>query len=1117
MTYTKKAVIILPPSPPMYADGIGEKLSNAGFFVKFTDWNGLNDKLLSPSETDLLILTGAGCVPAFLQNRIHEFLRNGGRFISIGGVPFEKEYYSVNNRELTIRELSKRMADGDFDKAPLFDMEDTSLLERFHKDVWNPDSKLVTGDAAITLEPCGINSNNCLCYCVENFYINESFEAPVNPPKNHNVLGFWLRADERTRTVTITLTDENGYMFKARVTPSVDYEYFLLSKKDFVYAGNRRDTSVQRPDELDIASVRFFCIGHALSHAYSAAGKHKFWIDDISTGYIALINDEQVVIDGLYPPYKFYPVTNAVRLSASHGQAVIPSAEYHLPASLFSLSPRPQATGIDKGRRFRFIPLIEAYDDKSFRCGYAAYMFLNYSYGELKSDTDSSAFAVFTPNDDIFYQNGGDDAVLSAALRLTAPVLLLEGGTNEYIYLPGQELRCGAVILTHKEADLSEYLIIITAGQQTITCTPSELPIVKSQGDFDIRGVTTDISAFSGEISVSLTKDGQQIDVLRHNVEQYTPKPIEECHFAQIQPGQNEIHINGMPVRFFGVNYMPTSNAGLETWQEFEHYVSAFAYDPEIIENDLRRIAEVGLNAVSIFFHYDPSIHSNNILHLTELCRKHGLYVMLSLRPHANPFDLDKAEVKEMISKYCFAQNDNIVGYDIAWERYVGTYEPCYGNFSGRKSFDSAWRRFLIEHFSSYDEAERITGCVLPRDDNSNIIGLSDDQLRVDGVHTPLAAFYRRCIDHEVARAHIAARDYILSIDKNHLITARSGDASAIPLVDPGIYGYDYQALVPALDFLSPESYALSDETESLRQGIFTNLYTRYANQDAVVQWMEFGKSIWTGSNFTDNHISLEFQASYYRSFFDMLLTGHTSGLYAWWWAGGFRVGEHSDFGIINPDGSDRPVTRVFREYAKKFLNAPPLQRPSVFIPIDRDLHSDGIRSVYRDIEEELFSSLSAGKAVALTDDGMGKGSDNVSLVQTGNIEEDGISPKYLDSILINCVAILDDGSRHILKSGDTLSAGKSNAVNLSLEWINCKSASWLFGDKEGAVSLMSLPESCHTFSLPLYSDVPRHGRVSFHLTIPTSSSKQDGLVFSCRLNAKDRTFFGEPFFLQIS
>ncbi|MEG0693616.1 MAG: hypothetical protein RR444_11125, partial [Oscillospiraceae bacterium] len=146
---------------------------------------------------------------------------------------------------------------------------------------------------------------------------------------------------------------------------------------------------------------------------------------------------------------------------------------------------------------------------------------------------------------------------------------------------------------------------------------------------------------------------------------------------------------------------------------------------------------------------------------------------------------------------------------------------------------------------------------------------------RKDGQHTLLSSGYRCYIDSVVAHAHIKACDFIKSVDPNHMITARSGDASTIPLVDAGIYGYDYKALALALDFMSPESYALTDNYKNMRQGIFTNIYSRYANPDNVVQWMEFGKSVWAGSNFIDNSKSFEFQANYYKKFFEMAMIGH--------------------------------------------------------------------------------------------------------------------------------------------------------------------------------------------------------------------------------------------------
>ena len=245
--------------------------------------------------------------------------------------------------------------------------------------------------------------------------------------------------------------------------------------------------------------------------------------------------------------------------------------------------------------------------------------------------------------------------------------------------------------------------------------------------------------------------------------------------------------------------------------------------------------------------------------------------------------------------------------------------------------------------------------------------------LRRDGDHRVLVAVYRKFVDEHVRKAHYKAAQTIKKYDPNHLLTARTGDASTIPLVDPGIYGYDYRCLSPGLDFFSPESYALSETPNILRQILFTNEYSRFCQPNAVVQWKEFGKSIWCGSNFTDNRIGKEIQANFYRKFFDMLLKAHTGGIYAWWWAGGYRIGENSDFGVINPDGSDRPVTRVLREYAPKFLAAPLLAPVEGAVHADRSENATGLEGYYRHIESDFFSGWDEGKRITLNDAGCGR------------------------------------------------------------------------------------------------------------------------------------------------
>jgi hypothetical protein len=1105
----KHCAVITPPQLPLYTDLLKSELDKKGITTTHYTWNDIEYKKVFDIENNqTVMITDANNCPAFLPNMVSDFLKQGGNIITLGGPPFVNEFYNKNNEEIDIHAIKKLMTQGAFDQTVIIPFHSHNDLAGFEKDTYNPDSKKYEGDATLSLVEDGFTSTHCLKYHTNDFMINESFEKEIQMKKGHNVIGFYAKGYENTRTITIVLMQKNGDMFKTRITPSTTFEYFMLLKKNFVYAGNRQGLHHNKaPLYVNFNEVCKIQFGHALSFAYSVAGEHAFFIDELSSANISILNDEKVSIDGLYPEYKFYPVTNAVQLQSYENQAFISKGDFEVPQELFSLSPRAQSTGIDKQRRFRFVPLIEAYDESDQRCGYAAYMFLNYNTSERKSLHNKSTIVAFTTNDYNFYVNGGAVCVAEAIDSIFEPVVLLEGGSNEYIYFEDDTIAAyGAVVLVRDKDIANSYHIRIQVGNKTRTYELDELSALENSDGLDLRLIAFEDAPQEAKVTVTLLNDETVCDILTHDIVIHHPKPVEDRQFAHIKKGENEIYIGEKPVRFFGVNYMPTCNTGMETGEEFEHYVASFAYDPDIIEADIKRICDVGLNALSIFMHYNPSIHSNNILHLVSLCEKYGLYADLAIRPNANPFDFNEQEVKEMITKYRFQENDTIVAYDIAWERYLGTYEVCYGNFNGRKSLDADWRNYILNRYGSVKNAEQIWGCRAPRNDKCEVIGVSDDMLREDGEHNAMVAAYRNFADGIVALKHIKAMQYIKSIDPNHMISPRTGDASTIPLVDPGIYGYDYKALSSSMEFMSPESYALSDNYKSMRQGIFTNIYSRYANPDNVVIWKEFGKSIWIGSNFVDNHKSEEFQAEYYRRFFDMLMLGHTAGLYAWWWAGGYRIGENSDFGIIAPDGSDRPVTKVFREYALKFINAPEMKKPEKQILIDRDSHTNGLLSMYQEMEHELFGVIEGGTMVEFIDGGSGKTSADVELTEVGNLEPCGCVPKYLDCVISDITASLDGKEAFSICNGDTITLDGHQMMQIAVTAVNTEKPTWLSGDAYGSVILKTTENSDFAFESTLHHDVHSLEFVTISTIIPCNK----GISVEFAFCAKDRTFFGE-------
>lgn len=1078
-----------------------QELRSRGYEVTELNWR--TTCLPQTNDTaDLIVVEDAKHCPAGLKEYLYKALSNGKNVLVLGGVPFHEEYYAQDGEFLSLSALSAQFKEGGFSKRTLLDFSNPEVLSSFVPDTNNPDSKEVELTASLSVV-AHESFAHCLRWYTDRFYINESFEAPVSFENDENVIGFFHCADAQTRIITIKLIQEDGLIYRACVTPEPTFSFSMLDAHDFTCMNGKRG---EIPPLVNFRKVKKIQFGHALSHAYSCAGEHSFYIADLCAGTIPFLKPAKIAVDGLCPQYHFFPMNNMQSARVYEKQSILSPVPVPDASDIYSFSPRAQGLGVDHNRRSRFIPLIETIGADGLQSGFLAYMIVNRGTSPRPYALNGSALTVFTVNDESFYLNGGIDFVMQAVDAMCAPVLLVEGGTDSFIYQEEQTNgTVGALCSVKPGTDLSGYEIHVSAPGIEQVWPLSGGTVVSEQNGFSYLRAAMPFTPAEGAVCVTLVKDGVTKDRIVHSVSVYHPKPVEEHRFASLHPTDNEIMIDGKPVHFFGVNYMPCYDATLDDFYAFEHYVSSFSYDPDVIERDLSRIRAIGMNAVSIFYYFDPSVSSSNMLHLISRCQAHGLYVNLSIRPHANPFDFSKEEVEAMIKTYHFDENDTIVGYDIAWERYVGTYEPCYGNFNGRKSFDAAWRFFIKNRYGSEECAESLFGCALPRNEAGEVIGLSDDQLRHDGAHTKMAAAYRCCIDMEVRRAHVAACDFIRSIDKNHLISARSGDASTIPLVDPGIYGYDYDAMASGVDTLSPESYALSDDINSLWQGVFTNTYARYAKKNTVIQWMEFGKSIWTGSNFNDNTVMRNRQASYYRAFFDMLLAGHTAGAFCWWWFGGYRQGENSDFGIIDPDGSDRPVTKVIREYADRFIHAPALKPPAQYIKIDRDLHADGLRSVYQSVQPALFDAIRKQETLAFCDESFGCTSADVPLTEAGGMDAASCSPRYLDGF-ISSAWIKTNEQMFEVNNGGCVKIPKNTAFIVHLTMQNTTDALWLAAEGQGQVQLIA--ENACVNVLPLSEEKAKNESAVFVLSYDESF---EGTVHAA-LHASGRTIFGERF-----
>jgi hypothetical protein len=447
---------------------------------------------------------------------------------------------------------------------------------------------------------------------------------------------------------------------------------------------------------------------------------------------------------------------------------------------------------------------------------------------------------------------------------------------------------------------------------------------------------------------------------------------------------------------------------------------------------------------------------------------------------------------------------DNIVAYDIAWERYFGTYEGSYGNPKGRKEYDGEWRDWVKNNYGSIENAETKW--------EHKFVNPTDDMLRTDGKHSKMVAAYRRFVDDLVSQKHNYVKDLIMQYDPYHLVSARTGSQGGVPLADPGDMGYDYQALANGLDFMSPENYLMNSDFNSTDQGIFTNAYSRYCKPGSPVMWKEFGYHIWSGSNFNNTTKAQEVQADFFTRLYDMAIAGHTGAMYCWWWPGGYRTNENSDYGIINPDGSDRLVTKVIRAYREPFLNQPEFGKPDTFFEVDREMSATGIKGMYENIKDDFLSAVKAGKTVAFKDSSTGTNTATVADTAIGGgIANENNPSKFVNGEFRAIYVKLANGNwRRVDNRGIVrLPVG---SIEIKVVMGNSLRTEWLSKSESDTayVSLISTAKSNIAFDIPLSANVK-------YLGVLTQEFKLcdifDGkIVISFRFGIKDRFPFGSPF-----
>ncbi|MFC1672241.1 hypothetical protein ACFL01_03800, partial [Planctomycetota bacterium] len=339
----------------------------------------------------------------------------------------------------------------------------------------------------------------------------------------------------------------------------------------------------------------------------------------------------------------------------------------------------------------------------------------------------------------------------------------------------------------------------------------------------------------------------------------------------------------------------------------------------------------------------------------------------------------------------------------------------------------------------------------------------------------------------------------IKSIDPNHLISFRMLWAGS-----PGFensFPYDFRSF-KSLDFLGPEAWNIGDP----RLGIFTAAYARYVAPGKPLYWAEFGNNVWPRAGLPSSMS--------YEDMYKMILRSHAHGSAGWFFPGGYRYNERSDFGIVDPDGVPRRPALTIAEYAPRMTA--PRTRPNVdtWFAVDRDADVRGLTGIYEKIRNEFQSVALAGKLPGLKDKGTGTTSLNTPLDAVGNVPYNGTNPpKYLNAEF-NYVRIKDSSGKWVGVQDDArVDVPANTPITCSVSVGNLQSAAWIAPDNakgaKGAVYLATTQDSQIQVQVPIPRNVAYFADVDMLDVVLTKGIAEETTVI-LQMTAKDRAWFGE-------
>ena len=1094
-----------PGSEKTLAQQIVQTLKNQGFKAKSIDSSALEK--IPAQQSSVLVVPDCSSFPMPSGPAFFDFLSKGGRALFIGGPPFQKTVIKANGvwTELSILLAQTKTEKFFFD----FSQEDVTQWKRA---TGNPqtESKLELSKEA----PPGLNSS--LKLSVPLFKKWDLFVSPTPKtgfPSDASLTTFWARArNPKTNKLSVEWEEADGSRWIAVVDLSTNWKRYTLLPIDFKTWPSSNKQRGKPGDLLRLTKIKHLKIGFADSHTHSIGeGPHEVFIAGLGPAAIPAELPkmfEPPIIEMLWPEYKNYPLKEVSMAFAATPQLWLPST-FQLSGNFGVISPalREQGGYVWKKDCPRWVPLAWAGEKPGQKRGALGSL----HFAGSKTAPDPAWGWIGVTNQRYLADNYKKiEPLIQAAVRgLTSP-RLIQAGAEDFSYAEGKPIQMllRAENPTTKVIRAEVRWSILSEKDKEVAALknqPLEIPAASFASAKAYRTFEKLPAGFY-RARVELIIDGENVDAITQDFSIWQPRPAAKAEdFITAHDGQ--FWLGGKPWAPHSVNYYPLYVSGTEPEKYWEHWTHPTHYMPQYIEKDLEQIQSLGITAICCSIGNkteEPALERARIAVFRDFlarCERRGLKVNFFLR--GADFRIYEPDFsKRLIEQLELANFPTVWTYDIAWE-------PRFGDFKKRSSYDADWAKWIDQQYGSLKAAEQDWGVPAPRA-NGKPTSPSDRELTTEGPHQKLVAAYRRFADDFISQNYGRSVRMIHTLDPHHLIGVRSGyGGNGNENNDPQM-PFDLLSGAKHLDYISPEGYGIKDEWKNFERDGFTTSYARWAGGGKPVYWAEFGIG---GYPKTAQMLALD--GEFYENFLKMVFVTRAQGSAAWWWPGGYRVGEKSDYGIIDWDHTPRPAALAIQRWAPKFLVVPVPSTSSNSILIDRDLHPRGYSKILAKFQDRFAEALEQGTVLAVATEATGKSSLNVPLIAVGNTAYNGFNPpKYLNAEFNSVrLRVGEKGSWVELKDGDTISVKAGESLWLTASIDNTGEASWAgtstAGGKPGAVFLAAGQRGGLSFAQPIGHNVARYADTELEaFSFSPGITKKESVTLA--MQAKDRAWFGQ-------